>query len=106
MTRVYLNCRACGNPCQMPRPVLRLFVRHYKRDSVWIGDCCWNRPIPTTNDQLRATALLLVEDVETFARVFGFVVPATASKVRALLAGRAVHEWRKFRDPNDSTQVY
>lgn len=58
------------------------------------------------DDTLRKLALALVEDVEAFAKIFGFVVPANASKIRAVLAGKASSDWRDFRDPSDSTQVY
>lgn len=57
-------------------------------------------------DAERKLLAALVEDVEAFAKIFGFVVPANASKVKAILAGKDPREWRDFRDPADSTQVY
>lgn len=57
-------------------------------------------------EMLRKLALALVEDVEAFATVFGFVVPANASKIRAVLAGKSPRDWQDFRDPSKSTEVY
>lgn len=55
---------------------------------------------------LRLYAASLVRDVELLAPVFRFVVPASASQVKALLAGKSPHDWRDLRDPDNPNEVY
>lgn len=60
----------------------------------------------TERNLLRRFAYRLLADVDAFARVFGFVVPANASKIKAILAGKSPRDWQDFRDPNKSTEVF
>lgn len=64
------------------------------------------RVAETERGMLRRFASALVTDVDMFARVFGFVVPANASKIKAIVAGKSPRDWQDFRDPSKSTEVF
>lgn len=55
---------------------------------------------------LRLYAASLIRDVEILAPAFHFVIPASASQVKALLAGKSPHDWRDMRDPDKPNEVY